>query len=171
LPLPNGTSLALFLWREGGLKMRFENFSKKILGAVFTFAMLLGIGLAANVTANAQYPQYPYPQDPYRRDRDYRDQRRRDDDWRYRRGRQNDGYGNYGGSYQLRQTALNAGFNEGVKAGRNDRQHNRRYDFSDEGLYQRGTKDYSSRLGDRGIYQAYFREAFEHGYADGYSGY
>ncbi|HKE57271.1 MAG TPA: hypothetical protein VKB46_11230 [Pyrinomonadaceae bacterium] len=154
--------------------MKFENFSKKILGAVFTFAIVLGIGLAANVTANAQYPQYPnqYPNDPYRRDRDYRNQRRRDDDdWRNRRNRQNDGYGNYGGSFQLRQTALNAGFNEGTKAGRDDRRHNRRYDFRDESLYQKGTKDYSSRLGDRGTYQAYFREAFEHGYADGYQGY
>ena len=155
--------------------MKLRNFNKKILGAMFTFAMLLGVGLAANVTANAQYPQYPqYPQDPYRRDRDYRrDQRRRDrdDDWRNRRGRQNDGYGNYGGSFQLRQTALNAGFNEGLKAGRNDRRRGRPYEFRDESDFQRGTKDYSSRLGDRGIYQAYFREAFSHGYADGYQGY
>jgi hypothetical protein len=151
--------------------MKFENFNKKILGAVFTFAMLLGIGLAANVTANAQYPQYPYPTDPYRRDRDYRNQQRRNDDWRNRNGRQNDGYGNYGGSFQLRQTALNAGFNEGVKAGRDDRRHGRRYEFRDSSGYQRANKDYSSRLGDRGIYQAYFREGFEHGYADGYQGY
>jgi hypothetical protein len=171
-PIPNGTLLALSLSCEGGLEMKFENFNKKILGAVFTFAMLLGIGLAGSVTANAQYPQYPqYPNDPYRRDRDYRNQQRRDDDWRYRRGRQNDGYGNYGGSFQLRQTALNAGFNEGVKAGRDDRRKGRRYEFRDDSSYQRATKDYSSRLGDRGAYQAYFREAFEHGYADGYQGY
>lgn len=168
-PVPNGTSVAVLLSCEGGFEMKLENFNKKILGAVFTFLMLLGIGLAANVTANAQYPQYP--NDPYRRDRDSRDQRRRDDDWRYRRGRQNDGYGNYGGSFQLRQTALNAGFNEGVKAGRDDRRRNRRYEFRDDSAYQRANKDYSSRLGDREIYRAYFREAFEHGYADGYQGY
>jgi len=168
-PIPNGTSLAVALSCEGGLEMKFENFNKKILGAVFTFAMLLGVGLAANVTANAQYPQYPT--DPYRRDRDYRNQQRRNDDWRNRNGRQNDGYGNYGGSFQLRQTALNAGFNEGVKAGRDDRRHGRRYEFRDSSGYQRANKDYSSRLGDRGIYQAYFREGFEHGYADGYQGY
>src|SRR5436190_23396993 len=36
-----------------------------------------------------------------------------------------DGYPNWGGSYQLRETALNAGYNEGQKQGRDDRSHNR----------------------------------------------
>ncbi len=102
-----------------------------------------------------------------------RDDRRRDGDNRgyRRRGRNWDGYGNYGGSFQLRQTALNAGFNEGTKEGRKDRSHNDRFDFQDEGAYQKATKDYSSRLGDREIYRRYFREAFENGYNDGYNGY
>src|ERR1044072_1818177 len=38
-----------------------------------------------------------------------------------RRGRNNDGYPNLGGSFDLRQTALNAGFADGGKAGRDDR--------------------------------------------------
>ena len=90
---------------------------------------------------------------------------------RGRRGRNADGYGNYGGSFQLRQTALNAGFSEGAKQGRKD--HNKRYDsgFQNQSVYQKATKDYSSRLGDREIYRRYFREAYEHGYADGASGY
>jgi hypothetical protein len=88
-----------------------------------------------------------------------------------RRGRDADGYGNYGGSYDLRQTALNAGFADGVKEGRKDRSRNERYDYTDENEFQKGTRDYSSRLGDRSIYQRYYREAFSHGYADGYNGY
>jgi type II secretory pathway pseudopilin PulG len=87
------------------------------------------------------------------------------------RGRDADGYGNYGGSYDLRQTALNAGFADGVKEGRKDRSRNERYDYTDESGFQSGTRDYSSRLGDRSIYQRYYREAFSHGYADGYGGY
>jgi hypothetical protein len=86
-----------------------------------------------------------------------------------RRDRNLDGYGNFGGSFQLRQTALNAGFNEGLKQGRNDR--NKRNGYQNQGTYQKATKDYSSRLGDREIYRRYFREAYEHGYADGVSGY
>ena len=85
--------------------------------------------------------------------------------------RSDDGYGNYGGPFQLRQTALNAGANEGIKEGRKDRSRGERFDFTDESAFRSATKDYSSRLGDRYIYQRYFREAFESGYRDGYAGY
>ncbi len=151
--------------------MKLRHIGSKIAGAVFALWLLFGIGVASSVTANAQY------NDRYQRqrDRDYRDQqRRRDrgyDNSGYRRGRNNDGYGDYGGSFDLRQTALNAGFNEGVKAGRDDRRRGRSYEFRDESAFQKATKDYSSRLGDREIYRQYFREAFSHGYADGYQGY
>jgi len=85
-----------------------------------------------------------------------------------RRRRNNDGYGNFGGSFQLRQTALNAGFNEGVKQGRTDRSKRSGSGYQNRKAYQSATKDYSSGLGDRDVYQHYFREAYEHGYADGY---
>ena len=86
------------------------------------------------------------------------------------RGRNRDGYGNYGGSFQLRQTALNAGFGEGTKQGRKDRSKRTGPGFQGQSTYQKATKDYSSRLGDRETYRRYFREAYEHGYADGISG-
>ena len=88
-----------------------------------------------------------------------------------RGGRNGDGYGNYGGSFQLRQTALNAGYNEGIKEGRNDRRRNEGYEFRDENAFQKASKDYSSRLGDRNAYSRYFREAFQNGYEAGYNGY
>jgi hypothetical protein len=84
--------------------------------------------------------------------------------------RNHDGYSNLGGSFQLRQTALNAGFGEGVKQGRKDRSARNDNGFQRQSVYQKATKDYSSGLGDRDIFQQYFREAYEHGYADGYSG-
>src|ERR1043165_5830281 len=46
-----------------------------------------------------------------------------------RRGRNWDGYGNFGGSNQLRQTALNAGYNEGMKQGQKDRNKRNNYGF------------------------------------------
>ena len=94
----------------------------------------------------------------------------RNNDNQTRRGRNRDGYGNYGGSFQLRQTALNAGFGEGTKQGRKDRNKRNDSGFQDQNTYRKATKDYSSRLGDREIYRRYFREAYEHGYADGISG-
>ena len=151
--------------------MKLRHIGNKIAGAVFAFSLLFGIGIASSVTTNAQY------NDRYqrRRDSDYQDQQRRrdrgyDNNGR-RQGRNNDGYGNYGGSFDLRQTALNAGANEGIKAGREDRKRGRAFNYRNWSAFQKATKDYSSRLGDRGIYQQYFREAFSHGYADGYQGY
>ena len=96
---------------------------------------------------------------------------RNDDSIQDRPDRNEDGYGNYGGSFQLRQTALNAGFNEGVKQGREDRRARNADGYQRHSTYQKATKDYSSGLGDREVYRRYFREAFEHGYADGYAGY
>ncbi|HEX8710029.1 MAG TPA: hypothetical protein VF723_17440 [Pyrinomonadaceae bacterium] len=147
--------------------MKSIHLKNKIGGVLLGATLLLGIGAAPSTSVQGQWGN-----DRDRQDR--RDQRRRDRDWRRGRnngGRYDDGYGDYGGSFQLRQTALNAGANLGVKAGRKDRQRGERYEFRDEGDYQKATKDYSSRLGDREIYRQYFREAFEHGYADGYSGY
>jgi hypothetical protein len=165
--------------------MKSNSLMNKIAGAIFAVSLLFGIGIASSVTTQAQWQN-----DQWRRERDnVREQRRRERE-RIREQRQrnrgynnggynnggyggynNDGYGNYGGSFDLRQTALNAGFADGVKEGRRDRSRNERYDYTDESEYQKGSRDYSSRLGDRYIYQRYYREAFSHGYADGYGGY
>lgn len=129
--------------------MKTNQRQSRIGGAVLVLSLLFGIGIALSTTAQAQYPN----------DRNAQD-----------RGRDWDRYGNYGGSFELRQTALNAGYNEGVRAGNNDRQNNRHTDYRDFDVYQRATKDYNSRLGDRELYRRYFREAFENGYnADGYA--
>ena len=109
-----------------------------------------------------------------RRDRNddgNRDRSGRYDDGNRNRRDRNDDYSDFGGSAQLRQTALNAGFNEGVKQGREDRRARNDNGFQRHSTYQKATKDYSSRLGDREIYQRYFREAYANGYADGYAGY
>jgi hypothetical protein len=102
-----------------------------------------------------------------REDRREDRQDRRED----RRGRNWDRYGNYGGSFQLRQTALNAGYNEGIKVGRKDRQRRRTSDYRDNSAYRNATKDYSSKLGDKELYRRYFRDGYENGYNDGYNGY
>lgn len=150
--------------------MKSINVKKGVGAAILAFSILFGVGLTSATTAEAQF-SYGRAQD----NRDYNDEQRRDNRrnrrWRNRGNVGRDGYGNYGGSFELRQTALNAGANEGNKEGRKDRSRGERYDFTDESAYQKATKDYSSRLGDREIYRRYFREAFEHGYADGYGGY
>jgi len=71
--------------QEVGMKTR--DFSKQIARFILGFTILLCVGFGSSVTGNAQDRNG----DPGRRDRNW------------------DRYGNYGGSAELRQTALNAG--------------------------------------------------------------
>jgi hypothetical protein len=84
------------------------------------------------------------------------------------RGYGNNGYGNY---TQSQQTALNAGYNEGVKEGRRARSQGGYRNVNDYSAYRNADKDYNSRYGDRYTYQQYFRRGFENGYNDGLNGY
>lgn len=160
-----------------------RSYFKRILGGLILGFSFAGMFVMSSATAQAQQNDDWWNRN--RRDnrveqnRDRRDDRvdqnrdRRGRRWdRNRRdGRFSDGYPDLGGSFDLRQTALNAGFADGAKEGRKDRSKRERFDFRDESSYQKATRDYSSRLGDRGLYQRYYREAFEHGYDDGYAGY
>jgi uncharacterized protein YxeA len=167
--------------------MKTFNLKGKIVNGVLALSLLFGLGLALSTEARAQYrnddyyrrQQREYERQQRQRQRQYERQQRRQQRQAQRaygygnRGYGNrgyDGYGNYGGTYDLRQTALNAGYNNGMEEGRRDRSRGERFDYSDESDYRSATKDYSSRLGDRSAYQAYFRQAFQNGYRDGYTG-
>lgn len=143
----------------------------KLFGsATFGLVLLLGIAMTPAQTVQAQNQDNRYRRDQDR-DRDRDGDRNRQGRGDRGRGRNWDGYPNWGGSFQLRQTALNAGYNEGIKQGRDDEKHHRRYDFQRQGAYRNATKDYNSRNGDRELYRRYFREAYENGYKGGYNGY
>jgi hypothetical protein len=165
--------------------MNFNHLQSKIGRAILALSLLFGIGMATSVTTQAQYQndqwrqQRRYEREQIRRQREYQREQAR-------RQRQSAGYGNYGygnngyGNYgnngygvsnQIVQTALNAGYNEGIKAGRNDRNSGRGYDYADSSAYRNASKDYNSRYGDPEYYRQYFRQGFVNGYTDGYRGY
>lgn len=174
--------------------MSEKSLKNKIGTAILGISLLLGIGFASSVTTQAQIYQDQYER---QRQRQYeREQRQRQRQYeremrrRQREAQRSGYYGNYGGynnsgnygygtnnnygyggSYELRQTALNAGYNEGRKAGAEDRSRGRSYNYADEGEYRDADKDYNSRYGDKNLYRNYFRQAFANGYADGYRGY
>ncbi|HEV2707405.1 MAG TPA: hypothetical protein VGV59_15925 [Pyrinomonadaceae bacterium] len=138
-------------------------------------AVVSAVTLAAPSTqAQTRGSQRREDRQERREDRQERREERREDRQERReerRGRNWERYGQYGGSFQLRQTALNAGYNEGIQEGRRDRSRGERFDYRDESDYRNATIDYSSRLGNRALYQRYFREGFANGYEDGYRGY
>ena len=152
--------------------MKTNMIEKKLMGAILGLCLLIGIGLTASVSTQAQWPndrawqreqirrQRELEREQIRRQREaYRNDRRYNgnNDWRY-------------GNSDLRQTALNAGYNEGVKEGRKDRNNGDRFEYRDEEDYRNANTDYSSRLGNRELYRQYFRQGFANGYNDGYRG-
>jgi hypothetical protein len=69
------------------------------------------------------------------------------------------------GADLLRQ-AVNAGYQQGFHAGRNDRNDRRRATYRNSNVYQSGTHGYQSYV-NRSQYQYYFRQGFQRGYQDG----
>jgi hypothetical protein len=136
------------------MKTNSTHFRISTATIVWSFMLIVGIGFSS--TAQAQYSNNGSMS------------RQDDRNDRHRRGRNWDNYGNYGGSFDLRQTALNAGYNEGMKDGTAARQRGRNSDFRNQSAYRKANKDYSSRLGDRDLYSRYFREAYETGFRDGF---
>jgi hypothetical protein len=169
-----------------GEKMNTRN---KTLSRFFMLALVAFLALPLTAFAQGNGRGRGKPTDIFVNGHDARDGRwdknngqrrdtrnRNNDDWRRQSqdpyGR-NGGYGGYGGysNNQLRQTALNAGYNNGIQEGRKDRSRGDRFEYRDEGAYSDASRDYSSRLGDRETYRQYFRQGFANGYRDGYNGY
>ena len=151
--------------------MKINLLTKRVIGVVFGLSLLLGIGMTASSEAQAQYRDPSWQREQNRRQRDWEREQRRRQRQAQRDSRYDDNRYGYGGSNQLRQTALNAGYNEGIKEGRKDRNNGDRFEYRDEEDYRNANTDYSSRLGNRDLYQQYFRQGFVNGYSDGYRGY
>jgi len=91
-----------------------------------------------------------------------------------------DGYGRGRGRYgdrdsdgindrtEIRERALRIGYDEGYRAGRDDRASGRSADYSDHSAYRNGTAGYRSEYGNIDFYRSNFRQGFRQGYEDGY---
>lgn len=71
------------------------------------------------------------------------------------------------GADLLRQ-AVNAGYQQGFNAGKNDRSGRRGSNWNNSSVYRTGTYGYQSYV-DRSQYQHYFQQGFQKGYQDGYN--
>lgn len=97
---------------------------------------------------------------------DIRDNRREARRYRiYRNGRyyQTDNRG-----AELLRQAVNRGYQQGYRAGQNDRRYRRGSNYYNDTMYRRGNYGYQSYV-DSSQYQYYFREGFGRGYQDGYN--
>ncbi|HEX8138537.1 MAG TPA: hypothetical protein VF544_13295 [Pyrinomonadaceae bacterium] len=99
-----------------------------------------------------------YDDDDYSRSR--RSRNRRNDDDYYRNGGSN--------RDDIARQAIDYGYREGFRAGRDDRRDGRGYSYDDHNTYRDATAGYRSVYGDRDLYRRYFQEGYRRGYDDGY---
>jgi hypothetical protein len=85
---------------------------------------------------------------------------------RYRVNRNGSYYNTDQRGVDLLRQAVNAGYQQGFQAARNDRNRNRRGSYSTSNVYQSGTYGYQSYVS-QSQYQYYFRQGFQRGYQDG----
>ena len=60
------------------------------------------------------------------------------------------------------------GYRDGLDKGREDARDNDRYDLNRHSWYRSANRGYESRYGSRDEYEAWYRDAFEAGYQEGY---
>ena len=86
--------------------------------------------------------------------------------YRYRRDGRSYETNQYGAE-MLRQ-ATNTGYQQGLQAGRADKQDNWRFDYKQSFAYEDANYGYDGRYVRQEDYNHYFREGFQRGYEDGY---
>jgi len=69
---------------------------------------------------------------------------------------------------ELLKQAVNAGYQQGYRAGQSDRSGRRSGSYNNNSVYRSGNYGYQSYV-DRSQYQYYFQQGFEKGYQDGYN--
>jgi hypothetical protein len=102
------------------------------------------------------------------RDDDDDDDRYNNDDYRYGRNRRTGNNGGYYDRTEVRRQAQSIGYQEGYRAGQDDRASGRGYDLEAHNTYRDATAGYNNSYGDIEYYRSNFREAYRQGYEDGY---
>jgi hypothetical protein len=89
----------------------------------------------------------------------YNDRGGRDRDWRDRDG---------GGRNDIYRMAAQNGRNDGLRAGEEDRNRRRGFDYENDSRYRDAISGYRSEYGNRDQYRQAYREGYRRGYEEGY---
>lgn len=168
--------------------MKTFNLKKLAAASVLGLAAILGASDIANAQGNRRYDdrqdrriskqqeKIEKQRAKIQRDRIRLEQQRRNNGVyngngnaygnRYRVNRNGTYYNTDQRGADLLRQAVNAGYQQGFQAGRNDRSGRRRGSYSNSQVYQSGTYGYQSYV-NQSQYQYYFRQGFQRGYQDG----
>ena len=103
-----------------------------------------------------------------RNNRQYNDRWNNNNGNRYRVNRNGRYYNTDQRGANLLRQAVNAGYQQGYRAGQVDRSNRRRSSWTSNNIYRSGSYGYQSYV-DRSQYQYYFQQGFQRGYQDGYN--
>ena len=139
-------------------------FDLRTLGLVLTLGVVILFG--ENLTANAQgNSQWAHEKNRVRKEQKAIEKARKHGYRLYR------GAGYYETDQRgvdLIRRAIQSGYQQGYRAGANERRYGRSDNYRDDSYYRSGNYGYQSYV-DLAQYQHYYREGYERGYNDGYN--
>lgn len=150
--------------------MEFKNLKKLATGATLSLAFLLGTSEIANAQTyrDRVRQQRQYERQVERQQRQYERQQQRAYNQQYRVYNNGRYYSTDNRGVELLRQAVNSGYQQGYRAGQNDRGYRRGSNYRNQSVYRSGTYGYQSYV-DRSQYQYYFQQGFQRGYEDGYN--
>lgn len=153
--------------------MKLYNLKRTALVAAFGLVAILGTGSVANAQTRNQIQKQQQKvvkqqQKVIRQQQKLANQQQKLQNARYRVYRNGSYYQTDRRGADLLRQAVNAGYQQGFRAGQNDRSGRRGGNYNNNSIYRSGNYGYQSYVDSR-QYQYYFQQGFQRGYQDGYN--
>jgi flagellar biosynthesis/type III secretory pathway protein FliH len=153
--------------------MKSYNVKRTIVAAAFGLIAILGTGSIADAQnrrqiENQQQKVVKQQQKVIRQQQKLENQQQKLQNARYRVYRNGSYYQTDNRGAELLRQAVNAGYQQGFRAGQNDRSGRRSNSYNNNSVYRNGNYGYQSYVDSR-QYQYYFQQGFQKGYQDGYN--
>ena len=152
--------------------MKLFNLKKTMIAAAFGIIALIGTSETANAQTRKQVQKQQQKvikqqQKVYKQQEKLAQQQQKLQNQRYRVYRNGSYYQTDNRGAELLRQAVNAGYQQGFRAGQNDRTGRRSSNYNNSSIYRNGNYGYQSYVDSR-QYQYYFQQGFQRGYQDGY---
>lgn len=149
--------------------MKLNNIKRTLLASAFGLAALFGTSEIANAQNNRQIQKQQ--QKVWKQQQKAEKQQQKLANMqakRYRVYRNGSYYQTDNRGAELLRQAVNQGYQQGYRAGQNDRNYRRGANYGGSSIYRSGNYGYQSYV-DSNQYRYYFQQGFQRGYQDGYN--
>lgn len=152
--------------------MKLYNLKKTVTVAAFAFVAILGTSEISNAQTRKiekqQEKVIKQQQKVIKQQQKLENQQQKLQASRYRVYRNGSWYQTDRRGADLLRQAVNAGYQQGFKAGQMDRRNRRASGYNNSSVYRSGNYGYQSYVDSR-QYQYYFQQGFQRGYQDGFN--